>query len=479
MSEVPAVRLNGFGFRPAGASRWAVRGVDLVIEQGERVLLLGDSGAGKSTVLRTIAGILDAGGQIAGEVAVNGLPTSTARDRVGLLLQDPDAGLVLTRAGEDVAFGPQNQGCPPAEVEERVAEALASVGFPYPPSHPTATLSGGERQRLALAGVLAMRPSVLLLDEPTSMLDPDGAAMVREAVGRVTRESNCTLIVVEHNVDEWLGMVDRVVVLGDSGVEADGTVEKVTESPAAANTWLQPTSTPAVLQRQSGELLLRAADVGYRHKGSQRFSVRGVDALLHAGSTLAISGSNGSGKTTLARLLGGLTAPTTGAVVAESALIGAAKLQSAPHTWRAAALAGRIGSVFQNPEHAFLASDVRSELAIGPRSLGRPDSVVLAVVDDLLGRLRLERVATQNPFTLSGGEQRRLSVGAALATEPRVLVLDEPTFGQDPHTWREIVDLTVTLSDSGAAIAVATHDKRYRAAVASRVLQLTSRAEHK
>ena len=472
MSEVPAVRLNGFGFRPAGQARWAVRDIDLQIERGERVLLLGASGTGKSTVLRAVAGILDAGGETSGEIDVDGLPAPSARERVGLLLQDPDAGLVLTRAGEDVAFGPQNRGCSPAEVETRVAKALSSVGFPYPPSHPISALSGGERQRLALAGVLAMAPSVLLLDEPTSMLDPDGAALVRAAVDSVARETECTLVIVEHNVEHWIGLIDRVVVMGNDGVEADGSVEQVRQSPAAMNTWLRPASPSPRAPRTTGERLLRAEDAGYRHKGSKRFAVRGADLELRAGSTLAIGGANGSGKTTLARLLGGLAAPTVGSVVAEPALLGSERLRREPHTWRAAALAGRIGSVFQNPEHAFLAADVRSELAIGPRSLGQQDSVVRATVDDLLGRLRLERVATQNPFTLSGGEQRRLSVGAAIATAPRVLVLDEPTFGQDPHTWREIAQLTLSLVDAGAAIAVATHDQAFREAVADQVLEL-------
>jgi energy-coupling factor transport system ATP-binding protein len=472
--DVPAVRLNGFGFRPAGRARWAVRDVDLRIERGERVLLLGASGTGKSTVLRAIAGLLDAGGQTTGEVEVEGLAAPSARDRVGLLLQDPDAGLVLSRAGEDVAFGPQNRGYAPAEVESRVAAALSSVGFPYPPSHPIAALSGGERQRLALAGVLALTPSVLLLDEPTSMVDPDGAALVRLAVEKVTRETDSTLVIVEHTVDRWLDIIDRVVVLGSGGVEADGTVAEVRESLAATHTWLRPASLPARAERTGGELLLRANAVGYRHKGSQHFSISGVDAQLRAGSPLALAGANGSGKTTVARLLGGLMAPTVGAVVAEPGLIGSAPLRRAPHTWRAAALAGRIGSVFQNPEHAFLAADVRSELAIGLRSLGHPDSVVRATVDDLLGQLRLEHLAMQNPFTLSGGEQRRLSVGAAIATAPRVLVLDEPTFGQDPHTWRELAQLVMRLGDAGTAIAVATHDQAFRVAVASRVLWLTS-----
>jgi energy-coupling factor transport system ATP-binding protein len=449
-----------------------VRGIDLRIEQGERVLLLGASGAGKSTVLRAIAGMLDAGGEVVGEVEVAGGDGLGSALRVGLLLQDPDAGLVLTRAGEDVAFGPQNLGLAPHEVEVRVAEALASVGFTYGRGHPIAALSGGERQRLALAGVLALRPSVLLLDEPTSMLDPDGVSLVRDAVGRVMRETDCTLVVVEHNVDAWLEVVDRVVVLGDEGVAADGTVEQVRSSSAARQTWLNPAQLPALARREPGELLLRAANVGYRHKGAPAFAVRGVDADLNAGSTLAVEGSNGSGKTTFVRLLGGLTPPTRGAVRAQASLIGAANLAASPHTWRAAELAGRIGSVFQNPEHAFLAADVRSELEVGPRALGHTDSAIRAVVDRLLAQLRLEHVASQNPFTLSGGEQRRLSVGAAIATAPRLLVLDEPTFGQDPLTWHEIAQLTATLADSGAAIAVATHDVKFRSAVASSVLRL-------
>ena len=472
MSGSSGVVLRGFGYRPAGSGRWAVRGVDLSIAPGERVLLLGASGAGKSTVLRAMAGLLDSGGEMVGQVTVDGLVPPLAGGRVGLLLQDPDAGLVLSRAAEDVAFGPQNAGRGPDEVARAVAAALSAVGFPYPDQHPISALSGGERQRLALAGVLALGPSLLLLDEPTSMLDPPGAALVRQAVVDACERSGRTVVVVEHDVEPWLDVVDRVVVLGPEGVEASGPVDEVARSAAAASTWLGAPATGARRSGIAGPELLRADQAQFCHRGWDRPALSPVDVELRSASTVALVGPNGSGKTTLARLLGGLAAPTRGAVTATADLLAGGGLPRQPHRWRAPALAGRIGSVFQNPEHAFLAGSVREELMIGPRAVGRPAAACEALADELMQRLRLDHAAGQNPFTLSGGEQRRLSVAAAIATSPRVLVLDEPTFGQDPATWREIAELTATLAAQGAAVAVATHDRRFRVSVADRVVEL-------
>ncbi|MDH4352642.1 MAG: energy-coupling factor ABC transporter ATP-binding protein [Actinomycetota bacterium] len=472
-----AVEIRGFGYRPPTRTSWALRDVDLAVAPGEHVLLLGASGSGKSTLLRAMAGLLDAGGDTAGAVQVDGRPATSARDRVGLLMQDPDAFLVLSRAGEDVAFGPQNRGLPPDEVEERVARALRAAGFPYSAERPVAALSGGERQRLALAGVLALAPGLLLLDEPTSMLDPEGAALVRRSVGEAARASGVTLVVVEHRVADWLPLVDRVVVLTPDGVAADGAPDTVATHPAARDTWLG--GPPALVPRPPASRapagrLLTATAVTYRHQGAAVDALSAVDCSADAGSVLAVTGPNGSGKSTLARLLGGLAAPTSGAVTASPALTGAALADGRPHRWRARDLAGRIGSVFQNPEHAFLTGSVREELAIGPRAVlpGRADLAEL--VDRLLDQLRLTHLAEANPFTLSGGEQRRLSVGAALATAPRLLVLDEPTFGQDPTTWRELVSLALDLRDAGAGLVVVTHDLAFRDAVADASLRLDS-----
>ncbi|HEY0399197.1 MAG TPA: ABC transporter ATP-binding protein, partial [Acidimicrobiia bacterium] len=200
MGTPARVVARGLGVRHPSRQAWAVTGVDLVVEPGERVLLTGASGAGKSTLLAALAGILDAeGAEVTGELTVDGGDPQAARGRLGLLAQDPDSQLVMTRAGDDVAFGLENAGLPAAEIWPRVDEALAAVGFPHGRDRPTQALSGGEKQRLVLAGVLARRPGLLLLDEPTAQLDPPGAALVRSAVARVTADRSATTIIVDHD----------------------------------------------------------------------------------------------------------------------------------------------------------------------------------------------------------------------------------------------------------------------------------------
>jgi energy-coupling factor transport system ATP-binding protein len=210
---------------------------------------------------------------------------------------------------------------------------------------------------------------------------------------------------------------------------------------------------------------LRAEKVGVRYPDAPRAALTDVDVELRDGGLLAVTGANGSGKSSLALVLGGLLAPTTGRVGVEGG-----PSARPPHRWRAPALARRIGSVFQDPEHQFVTSQVAEELALGPRAAGMSETDVEARVADLLERLRLSHLARANPFTLSGGEARRLSVATALSCAPRILVLDEPTFGQDRRTWGELVDLIAGLRDSGHAIAVVTHDTDFTDALADRTL---------
>jgi energy-coupling factor transporter ATP-binding protein EcfA2 len=468
MSEVV---LRGFGWRHAGRRAWAVRDVDLQIAHGERVLLLGPSGAGKSTLLAALAGLLpDDSGEAAGTVEVDGLDPRKARERVGILFQDPQTQLVMARSGDDVAFGLENRGVPAAEIWPRVSDALDRVGFPYPITRPTAALSGGEAQRLALAGVLAMRPGLLLLDEPTANLDPAGATLVREAIARSRGSGSdsrydATLIIVEHRVSAVLELVDRVVVLEPGGgVRADGAPEVVFaaygDQLASSGVWvpgfaIPPLKAPAA----TAGSLVRAEQLTVAHRLPE------VSLSVGEGEVLAVTGPNGTGKSTLALALGGLLAPTSGRVDAFDD-------PQPPHKWRAATLAGRIGSVFQNPEHQFVTTRVADELALGPRRLGRTAASVAAIVDALLDRLRLTHLAAANPYTLSGGEARRLSVATALATAPRLLVLDEPTFGQDRRTWIELVTLLAALRAEGHAILAVTHDDAFVQTLADRNLSL-------
>jgi energy-coupling factor transport system ATP-binding protein len=429
-----------------------VRGVDLRVEHGERVLLLGPSGAGKSTLLAALGGLLaDDSGEQEGHVTIDGRDARRARERVGIVFQDPQTQLVMARAGDDVAFGLENRGVPTAEIWPRVDAALERVGFPYPHDRRTDALSGGEQQRLALAGVLALNPGLLLLDEPTANLDPAGAARIRDALAAV----DMTVVLVEHRVAEVVPLVDRVVVLSPGGgVAADGVPEKVFAEHGAAlaaqGVWVPGVAPPQRRQaRTPGAALVTAEGLTLAHPGAARPALSDVDIEVRQGEALTVLGANGSGKSTLALLLGGLLRPSAGRVTAR------ADPTVPPHRWRAATLAARIGSVFQNPEHQFVTNRVRDELALGPLRVGRDP---MAIVDELLTRLRLDRLAAANPYTLSGGEQRRLSVATALATAPDLLILDEPTFGQDLRTWRELVDLLAGLRDSGCAIVAVTHD---------------------
>jgi len=434
------------------------------VEPGERVLLTGASGSGKSSLLAALAGLQgpDAGEQ-EGSLTVGGARPEHGRGRTAIVFQDPDAQLVMTRAGDDVAFGLENVGTPADLIWPSVDRALAAVGFPYGREHATAALSGGQKQRLVLAGALAGRPGLLLLDEPTAQLDPDGAALVRSAVAGALADRSATLVVVDHDAEAWLPLVDRVVE-----VRAAGGARQLRTG------WRPPPlRLPVRRARPAGDRLLSAEGAGFTHRGSGTAALPPTDVALTAGRTLAVTGPNGTGKSTLALLLAGLRAPTPGRVTAAPALTaGLRRPTQPPHRWPADALVRRIGTVFQHPEHQFLTGRVRDELALGPLRSGSGDAAAHRRADELLERLGLSALAEANPFTLSGGQQRRLSVATALATRPAVLVLDEPTFGQDRDTWAELVALLEEQQDDGRAMVVVSHDAAVVAALADDVLDL-------
>jgi len=474
------VDARGWGWRHAGRLRPAVSGLDLVVEPGERVLLLGASGAGKSTLLAGLAGVLggDEEGDATGELLVDGRPPTEQRGRVGLVLQDPDSQVVLARVGDDVAFGCENVGVPRDETWRRVDEALDAVGLDLPRSWPTAQLSGGQKQRLALAGALAMQPGLVLLDEPTANLDPEGVVEVRDAVARVVEATGATLVVVEHRVSVWLPVVDRVVVLAaGGGVLADGRPDDVLGHERVrlteAGVWV-PGAAPALPHRHrasSSGPLLEASALAVGRRGARGPAVAsGVDLVVDDARALVLTGPNGAGKSTLALTLAGLLAPAGGALRATELL--AAGAGPSPARWRSRQLLSRVGTVFQDPEHQFLTATVRRELAVGPEALGESPAEVDSRVDELLARLRLDHLAGANPFTLSGGEKRRLSVATVLASRPRLLVLDEPTFGQDARTWRELVALLAELVDEGRSLVAVSHDAEFVAALADDVVAL-------
>ncbi|WP_144710910.1 ABC transporter ATP-binding protein [Curtobacterium pusillum] len=465
------VTFSDWGWRYAERDAWAVRGVDLTVEPGERVAIVGPSGAGKSTLLRAVAAVLpdepdpsdDTAAAVQGTVLVDGADPGAVRGRVGLVMQDPEAHTVMSRIGDDVAFGCENTGVPQAETWERVRSALDVVGLDLPLDRSTTMLSGGQRQRLALAGVLAMRPGALVLDEPCANLDPDGVTQVHDAVRALLDATGATLLVVEHRIGTWLDLVDRLVLLEPGGgVVADGAPADVlaAHGPAltAAGVWV-PGAEPARgssrgSAHEDGAVLLEARGLGTARGRRQRVG-SGIDLDVRSGRVLAVTGPNGIGKSTLGLTLAGLLRPAAGTLRATPDVADGAG--DAPAAWSSRQLAARIGTVFQDPEHQFVARTVREELAVGPRALGQPD--VDDRVAELLDAFGLAHLADANPFTLSGGEQRRLAIGAVIASRPPVVVLDEPTSGQDRATWQAVVDRLGTLADNGTAIVAVTHDR--------------------
>ena len=557
------LRFEHWGYRHASRRAFAVRGLDLTIKAGERVLLLGASGIGKSTILSGAAGLIgndfvtknsaknsadsaennaknsaksqqttlveDADGGVSeGRVLVDGVPVRRARGKVGLVLQDPDAQAIFQRLGDNVAFGPENMNVPREEIWDRVRESLKKVGLDGLQLHrSTSHLSGGQMQRLALAGALAMQPSVLLLDEPTANLDPDGTQQIVGAVRAVLDSTHATMVLVEHHAEPWIDMIDRVVVLGlendeaangnangkDANSEtvhsetvhdddiaraassrtvivADGTPDEVFNRTDLdfedLGIWLPERYKKNVKSSESkssencnpsegyGEVLLSTKDLAISH--SSEPIARHINLEFRAGQITALVGANGTGKSTLSLTLAGLLPAVSGEVVASEALAKGANGAN-PMKWKSPDLAKRISYVFQNPEHQFACGSVLDEVMLGPLRTGVPADEARAKAQELLKRFRLARYANANPYTLSGGEKRRLTVAASLAAAPRVLILDEPTFGQDRKTWLQIIRLIASLRGEGVSIIVVTHDRELVETLGARLVELVPDAK--
>lgn len=487
------------------------------IAPGEVVLLLGPSGSGKSTLTLALNGLIPHAvpAAVAGTVLVDGLDTAATTvaalsTRVAMVFQDPDAQLVTGTLLDEVAFGPENLRMPVAEVLARSESALRRVGLWERRAENPDRLSGGGRQRLAIACALAMGSPLLVLDEPTANLDPKGIEEVYAALGELVASGDRAILLVEHNLDAAVGFVDRVVVLDHDGhVAADGRVDDVLRHRAddlhAMGVWL-PVSTIAALRlRRAGFVLdplpltpaeLRSglaaepprgvsttaapsaagsektADaasaplIAVRGLSMRRGGVEvlhGIDLDVAAGEFVAVVGANGAGKTTLIQALAGVIPPPRGTVRLGGLDVGRTDART---------LSSRIGFVFQNPEHQFVAHTVYDEIAHGLRRQHLPDAEVRERTMALLRRFGLESRAESHPFLLSGGQKRRLSVGTALVAGAPVLVLDEPTFGQDRARADELLGLLGELNAEGTTVIVVTHDMQLVTEYAHRTVVL-------
>jgi energy-coupling factor transporter ATP-binding protein EcfA2 len=495
------IEIDSLTVKYAGRKKPALQQLSLRVEEGETLLLLGASGSGKSTLALTLNGL--APQSIAeilnGRVKVKGLDTqehsvAELAQQVGILFQDPDAQFATLKVEDEVVFGLENLGRPPAGMDAAVDRALADVGMLHARQRPVYALSGGEKQRVALASLLAMQPSVLVFDEPTANLDSVGTQQVFALLAELKARGKHTLILIEHKLDELMHLVDRVVVLGSAGeILADGKPRQVFEQHAAQlkelGVWmpqvcllahdLRSRGVPmpnfpitlgeavkalrpwvaSLAQKSNGPRTETARDSGQTAYEVRELSfayghtpaLNKVSLQVKEGDFLAIVGPNGAGKSTLASHLIGILSPPAGSIYLHGEDISRIPAKE---------LAQRVGFVFQNPEQQFVTESVFEEVAYGLRVIGLTEEEVSARTEHLLERFSLARYARANPFTLSHGEKRRLSVASMLAMGQRVLILDEPTFGQDERNAEALLAQLDELNQQGLTIIVITHDMR-------------------
>ena len=388
------------------------------------------------------------------------------------MLQDPATQLVMERVEDDVAFGLENRAWPREGMRARIPQALAEVGLDGMERERSRRLSGGQQQRLALAGALAPRPGLLVFDEPTANLDGGGAATLIATLGAIRGTHAATIVLIEHQVDDAWPLADVVLALGPDGRPIDvGAPDEVlarsAEAMQAAGIWLPGETARSPLPRPAAtsagaaggvDALVQAEALRFGYDRG-RPAVRDITMEARAGERIALVGPNGSGKSTLGRLLVGLLRPDHGRVT----LAG-----DDPARMPAARLARHAGYVFQEPERQFLAQTVGEEVRFGltVEEDGR--------VDQLMRRLDLplDRFEERSPYRLSGGEQRRLSLACILVRRPELLVLDEPTFGQDRHGYEGLLAILGEHLDEGACLVAATHDARFVGDVADRIVEM-------
>ncbi|MCB1777418.1 MAG: ABC transporter ATP-binding protein, partial [Candidatus Competibacteraceae bacterium] len=448
----PLITFQDFTYRYPTIPTPALHHLTLTIAAGEFVLLAGASGSGKSTLCRLLNGLIPHlhGGAWQGQIRVAGFdPQNVSPHRlsgeVGLLLQRPDAQCLATTVARDLAFGPACQGLDRSTIARRVGEVVERLHIAHLLDRSPHTLSCGEQQRVALGGVLALQPHILALDEPLAFLDTAGADQLRERL-RHLHAAGMTIIVAEHRLSELADVASRILVLHQGRLVADGMPDQVFASDVSA--WgLEPPGQRSTLPPPVAILPAPVIEwKGVECLREGRVVLREVNLAVAPGEIVALCGANGAGKSTLLRHGNGLLRPASGEVRVLGHVIGRRSVAEMAH---------HVGLVMQQPPHMLFAPTVRAELAAGPQALQRPDPDWCA---HLSVRFGLNHLLDRPPHTLSAGEQRRLAIAAVLASRPQVLLLDEPTAGQDAAARATLRTLLQECAAEGVAIVVATHD---------------------
>ncbi len=477
----PPLVVEDLTFRYRDRQTPAIRNLSFTAAEGEILLIAGASGCGKTTLVRAINGLIPRSykGEMTGRVQLFGEETSAWRlsqisQKVGTVLQDPERQILGTKVLNEVAFGLENLGLPRPEIIERVDEALATLNLQALRDRETFNLSGGEKQKVALAGVLAMRPRILMLDEPLASLDP---ASARESLDMVRRlaDEGMTVLMVEHRVEDVLRIrPERVMFLADGEIRYLGALSGLSTAvnyhevklPAADIVErAKADPPPPALHILPGaaslgaEALVRFEDVGFGYDPDTEV-LHSINLDIRRGDVIAVLGANGAGKTTLVKHAIGLLKPKSGRV-----LVGGRDTKE----MSVAEIASTLGYVFQSPSHMLFAPTVYEELAFGPTNLKHPKDAIEKEVKEALTIVNLAEREKEPPLALSFGQQKRVSIAAILAMRSRVLVMDEPTAGQDYQNYLSFMDSILQMPGFEAVLFI-THDVDLAVIYANRVL---------
>lgn len=498
------VTVKNLSFRYPEADEAALHDLSLEIGEGEFVLLCGASGCGKTTLLRSLKPSLAPHGEQTGSVFYDGIPLAELEERraageIGYLLQNPENQIVTDMVWHELAFGLENLGLPPEQIRLRTAEMASYFGLLPLYHRQTADLSGGQKQLLNLAAVMAMRPRLLILDEPTSQLDPIAAGQFLETARRLNRDTGVTILLAEHRLEEAFSMADRVLLMEKGRIicnappralaaelHAKGADELLQSLPTAARIYyalgggadcpmtvregrsylqtLLPAQTLAAAEEKTEkqptakkETALRLKRVFFRYERETPDVLRDLELTVSRGELLTIVGANGSGKSTLLSLLAGLRQPTAGKLLVD----GKGRTEKK-------ALRERVGLLPQNPQTLFVKDTLEADLReMLPRlACGREEGE--RRLAETIKLLSLKKLLSRHPYDLSGGEQQKAALAKLLLRDPAILLLDEPTKGLDPYARQTLGQLLARLAGQGRAVVAVTHDIEWSALFADR-----------
>jgi energy-coupling factor transport system ATP-binding protein len=507
------IEIKDLSYTYPQADEPALKNINLTIEKGEFILLTGPSGCGKTTFCRVLNGLIPKfyNGEMTGKAIIDGLDTADystmeLAQHVGLIFQNPDNQIFALTVEKDIAFGLENLGKSKETMFKEIDWSAGVTGIQSLRQRATHELSGGQKQRLTIASVLAMHPSIIVMDEPTSFLDPVGAEHIFDVLGQLNKELGITIIIIEHRIDIASKYVDRIIIFENGEIRSDGSPvdilsdedtrllgvgiprvlalsmrlrEKDLFNPLPLTidqfyrdiyprlpkkTTRRENKIPAELQALSGEYhhqpLIKVQDLFFTYPGNVQ-ALKGINLTINKSDYVAIMGENGAGKTTLVKHFNGLLRQKSGQILFDGSDIADKSV---------AQLAKRIGLVFQNPDDQLFEETVEREISFALHNFGMKEPLIEKRVTWALNLLDISQYREKSPFTLSGGERKRVALASVLAWDPDVLILDEPTIGQDYGQKERLRHFLLQLRTQGKTVVIVTHDVEFVAESQPRII---------